>query len=248
MKLTRKDCIEFIRNLPDHRLEGHGIRIDHCYQLKDSLVFKAAREEFYAKARWLEYLWLDRTELSGELTFTWLVQYKPFADRTCAFLDLAQELYPRLAWAQEQKVTPLRWMIGCEIEICETKLFNSGYTSDTALHMGKVEAYELACKHYKQLEDTRAIRFSKEESFVPPIKALEESAAYIARSDIEFRNDPYRKYLSEQRKYHRAVAKSGLNVIRVGGDGSTEMVGKGYDAKPRFPRKKGLRQSGNLMR
>jgi hypothetical protein len=240
MKLTRKDCIEFIRNLPDHRLEGHGIRVDHCYQLKDSLVLKAAREEFYAKARWLEYLWLDRTELSGELTFTRLIQYKPFADRTCAFLDLAQELYPRLAWAQEQKVTPLRWTIGCEMEICETKLFNSGYTNDTALHLGKVEAYRLACKHYGQLEDTKAIRFSKEESSVPPIQALEESAAYIAASDIGFRNSHYRKYLAAQRNYHRNITKSSLNVIRVGANNSTEIGGKGLDAKPRGKR---LRQS-----
>jgi hypothetical protein len=241
MKLTRKDCIQFIRNLPDHRLEAHGIRVDHCYQLKDSLVLKAAREEFYAKARWLEYFWLDRTELSGELTYTRLIQFKPFADRTCAFLDLAQELYPRLAWAKEQEVTPLWWTIGCEMEICETKLFNSGYISDTALHMGKVESYQLACKHYGQLEDTRAIGFSKEESSVLPIQALEESAAYIAASDTEFRNSHYRKYLAAQRNYHRAIAKSSLNVIRVGTDGSTEIGGKGLDAKPR---RKRLRQSG----
>jgi hypothetical protein len=240
--LTRQDCIEYIRHLPDHKLEAHGIRIDASYQQKDSFVLKAAREEYEAKAQWLEYLWLDKIDLHPELTFTWKVQYKPFANRTCSFLDLAQELYPRLAWVQEQKLVPLLWTLHCELEICENRLSTSGYISDKALQLGKVENSKLARNHYTALESTSQMPFSVEEAYLPPRKALEDSAAYIASTDVEFRNNAYRKYLAAQRNYHRSVEKSDLNVIRVGIDGSTVMGGKGRDAKPR------KRQLGNLAR
>jgi hypothetical protein len=246
--LTRQGCIEYIRHLPDRQLEKHGIRIGFSYQQKDSWVLKAAREEYDAKARWLEYLWLDKLELLPELTFTWKVEYKPFANRTCSFLDLAQELYPRLAWAQEQRLVPLLWTLHCEIEICGNKLFNSGYTSDKALQLGKVENSKLARGYYRDLENTSQLHFLAKEAYLEPIKALEVSAAYIAKTDAGFRNNAYCKYIATQRSYHRSVEKSNLNVIQVGTDGSAEMGGKGRDAKPRQSRKTSLRQSGNLAR
>ncbi len=237
--MTPETCIEAIRNLPDSRLEAHGIRIGCSYQKDDdSLVLAAAREEYLAKSQWLEFWWLNRTNLSNELTSTWKILYKPHAERTSSFKRLAQEIYQRLYWMQEQRVTPFDLTLACETQICEDKLINSGYFSDLPATVGKRENYNNAIKHYDELEATNKIIFEKGDFWLHPLQALEQSAACIAKIDNTFKNTYYRDYLLQQKRYHRQTGKGELNVIRLGQNGSAELAGRGNSPSRRIGQSK----------
>lgn len=226
--MTPETCIEAIRNLPDSRLEAHGIRMGYSYKKDDdTLVLATAREEYLAKSQWLEFSWLNRIDLSNELTSTWKILYKPHAERTSSFKRLAQEIYQRSYWMQEQGVTPLDLTLACEIQICEGKLSNSGYFSDLPATIGKRENYTDATKYYDQLEATDKIIFEKGDFWLYPLQALEQSGAYIARIDNAFKNTYYRDYLLQQKRYHRQTGKGELNVIRLDRNGVAELVGRG---------------------
>lgn len=226
--MTPEECIEAIRNLPDSRLEAHGIRIGYSYKKDDdSLVLAAAREEYLAKSQWLEFWWLNRIEFSNELTSTWKILYRPHGERTSSFKRLAQEIYQRSYWMQEQRVTPLDLTLACETQLCEEKLTNSGYFSDLPATTGKRENYNNAMKHYDELEATHKIIFEKGDFWLYPLQALEESAIYIAKTDRTFNNTYYRDYLLQQKRYHRQTGKGELNVIRLDRNGVAELVGRG---------------------
>ncbi|WP_250126271.1 hypothetical protein [Chroococcidiopsis sp. CCMEE 29] len=127
-----------IKNLPDHLMEyDHEILLDFSCRDEEGQLIKAIREEYRIKAQWLEVYWLDRTELTFELTKTWKKHYKPFAERTNAFWKLAQEVHIWLTSASDirtsptisQLPTPLIWAFLCEYYLCEAELKNSGYTA-----------------------------------------------------------------------------------------------------------------------
>lgn len=210
------------------RLEAHGLRIGYSYrQDDDSLLLKAAREEYLAKSQWLEFSWLNRVSLSNELTSTRKVSYKPYAERTNSFRRLAEEIYLRMSWMQEQQITPLTLTLYCEMQICEDALTNCGFFADLPCPVGKRRNYENAINYYNKLEDTDKIIFERGDCYLPPIEALEHSAAFLATQDSSFKNKYYRDYLLQQKRYHREVAKGGLAVIRLSHDHSVEIVGRG---------------------
>ncbi len=237
--MTPKEFIQAIRRLPDSRLEAHGIRIGHFYREDDdSLVLKTAREEYLAKSQWLEFSWLSRIDLCNELTGTWKILYKPHFQRTDSIKRLAEEIYQRLPWMQEQRVSPLTLTLNCETEICENELINSGYIADSASTIGKRENYTNAIKDYDKLEATNKIIFKRGEFLLSPKEALEISAAYVASYDKEFEHTHYRDYLLQQKRYHRQTAKSELNVIRLDQNGVAERLGRGNSSSRRIGQSK----------
>jgi hypothetical protein len=226
--MTPEQCIKSIRNLPDSRLEAHGVRIGYSYQDgDDSLLLKAMREEYLAKSQWLEFSWLNRVNLSNELTSTWKVSYKPHAERVTSFKRLAEEVYQRLPWMQEQQLTPLSLTLNCEMQICEDKFINSGFFASSPCPTGKRQNYIDAKNYYNALEEVEKIVFQECDHYLLPIDALEHSAASIARDDKSFRHKYYHDYLLQQKRYHRETAKGDLVVIRLTQDKSVELVGRG---------------------
>ena len=128
MSATLEQCINTIRHAPDALMEKRGLLLDYECRGTDAVLLKAAREEFRVKAQWLEYYLLDRTDVLPELTFTWKVEFKPLAEIAVSYFRLAQEVLPRLDWAQEQISSAGYWMMLCELQTCDSAMKNSGYT------------------------------------------------------------------------------------------------------------------------
>jgi hypothetical protein len=235
--LSPKGFIEKIRNLPDHWMEyQHGIRMDFSYQEKDSIIFKLARNEYRYKAKWLEFDLLNHLEVLFEVVNTDACRYKLFEQRTLSFKQLASAVcsYPS-SWAQEQKIDPLLWTLFCEAQLCEISLQNSGYINECAMPTGKVEQYNWGMQHCGWLEDVDQLPFHREDGNSPK-GALEKHAAWIARSNIEFRHTCYADYLREQKRYYRRLKNSKFNCVYLDINGDIRFLSRGHDA--RTPQKK----------
>ncbi len=228
--LSNEQCIWQIRNAPDLLMEHrHGIRLPFEDANKDGAVLKVIRTEYRNEADWLEYYLLNKVELLSELTFTDKVAYKPFAERALAYLRLAQEVYPRADWAQEQKLYPLTWMLHCEIENCEIILQNS-YYSGTMNPVGKVAQYELSLKHCNWLDKVSQSKFEGTAQG-SPIDALEIGAAYIAKEDTEFRQNYFLDYQRSMKRFYRQIKNSRLVGVTINPDGSPRFLSNGQRGK-----------------
>lgn len=238
--LTMGQSIEVIKNIPDHFMEyRHGIILDFESRGEDGFLLKKLREAYRAKAMWLEFLLLQKTELHPELTFTEKACYKPLAKMSIAFLELATEVEPCFDWAKEQNLYPREWMVLCEFQLCETAFKNSGYTAEPNC-IGKAQLYNRALKRYKSLEDPEELVFGVSD-FRKPIEALEESAAFLAKEDIVFRNDVWQKYLKVQRQCFKALRDSRLKAMLLHND-SIKVLGRGVDTRESKSRKKGFQK------
>ncbi|MBD1895886.1 hypothetical protein [Coleofasciculus sp. FACHB-129] len=238
--LTVQQSIEIIKNIPDHFIEyRHGIILDFECRGEDGFLLKKLREAYRAKALWLECFWLGKAELRPELTFTEKVCYKPLAQMSMAFFQLADEVHHRFDWAKEQNLRPLEWMVLCEFQLCETAFKNSGYTAEPTC-VGKAQLYNRALKRYKSLEDPEKLVFGVSD-FRKPIEALEESAAFLAKEDIVFRNSHYQDYLRVQKRCFKAVRDSHLKAMLLDND-SIKVLGRGVDTRGAKSRKKGFQK------
>ncbi len=229
--LDSKQCIWLIRNIPDFLMEyRHGIILSFDPEIQDGLLIKAIREQYRNKAAWLEYYWLDKHEALPELTFTHKVHYKPLAERTRAFYHLAQEIYPRLASAQEQNLRPLEWTLQCEIQLCEIALKNSYYESTIHPPVGKSERYKEATHYYQWLEDAENLEFGGTRT-VSAIEKLEMDASFLAKNDLNFRNNHYRRYCQTQKQLFRTIRDSPLLGVVATPDGGIKILGKGQGGR-----------------
>jgi hypothetical protein len=215
----------------EHR---HGIILPFENLEEDGVVLKTIREQYRGEADWLEYFLLNKNELLPELTFTDKVGYKPFAERALSYLRLAQEVYPRVDWAQDQRLYPLTWMLHCEIEICENILRNS-YYSGTLNIVGKVAQYELALKHCEWLNTAHRWTFEGTAQS-SPIEALEVGAAYVAKEDVNFRGTYFLDYQRSIKRFHRQIKNSRLVGVAANPDGGFRVLGNGQRGKQKSKR------------
>lgn len=158
------------------------------------------RTEYRCKADWLRYYLLNDTSFLKELTFTFKVQYKIFAEKTLAFFRLAQEIYPRVIEVQLTYNSPAHWMFQCELDLCSIILKNSGYLSEPNV-VGKSQQYKNAVEEIKILENVSLLEPIYSPTFIShsPIAALHICAIALAKEDITFK-----KYWSD---YLRANAR-----------------------------------------
>ena len=245
---TIEQVVYAIKNMPDHLMEyDHGIILNFSDQDGDGQLLSAIRDEYRIKAQWLEVLWLDRTELLFELTKTWKKHYKPFAEKTNAFWELARSVRIWLAEAAPDARTffaaaelpkPLLWAFMCERYLCETKLKNSGYTA-AARPKGKGKMYELACLRCDELEYVHNFKFGSS-ALLPPIQALEQTSGAIAQCDRDFREAHYVHYHKVQKRCFRAIERSPLKTIFLNEENTVQIMDKGHDTRKSKADKKGF--------
>lgn len=229
--LDRERCIWIIKNRLDLLMEyRHGIILSFDHRSQDGLLIKEFRKQYRNQAAWLEYYWLDKHEALPDLTFTDKVHYKPLAERTMAFYHLAQEIYPRLALAQEQNLRPLEWTLQCEIQLCEIHLKNSYYESAIRPPVGKSERYKKAVQYYQWLENAERLEFGGTGT-LSAIEILEMGASFVAKSDSNFRNGHYRQYCQTQKRLSRTIRDSPLLGVVATPDGGTKVLGKGQGGR-----------------
>ena len=240
---TIEQVIYSIKNMPDLLMEhDHGIILSSSEDDDDGQILRAIREEYRVKGLWLEYYWLNRTELLFELTKTQKRYYKPFAEQSKAFLKLAQEVH---AWLEqhaprmrELMPEPLLWVFLCERYLCETKLSNGGYMGKSKL-IGKGNLSDLARLHYDVLEDVDKFRIVGCET-MPPLRSLEQTAAAIAKHDREFRVGHYLEYLKIQKRCFRSIERSPLKIISLDESNTLQLMGRGNDTRTPKSRKRGF--------
>lgn len=224
--MTPEECIELIRQLPDSRIEANGLQAETCYRKDDSsMIVAAARYQYYAIADWLSYYWLGRNELVENLIGSWKLDHKPHSNRIDSIWKLAKEVNLKGTWMRDQAIDPQDLTYSCASEICENELIHAGYLGK-ASSTGKKENYINATKYYEELEAINKV-VSISEVWLPPLQALEESAALIASYDTSFKNTFYHIYLIEQKRFHRLTAQGNLNTIRLGARGTLERGGRG---------------------
>lgn len=224
--MTPEECIELIRKLPDTRIEANGLQAETSYRRDDSsMIVAAARYQYYAIADWLSYYWLGRNELVENLIGSWKLDHKPHSDRIDSIWKLAKQVNLKETWMRDQAIDPQDLTYFCASQICENKLIHAGYLGK-ASSIGKRENYINATKYYEELEAINKV-VSISQAWLPPLEALEESAALIASYDTIFKNTFYRIYLVEQKRFHRLTAQGELNIIRLSDRGMPEMGGKG---------------------
>jgi len=117
----------------------------------------------------------------------------------------------RLASVQEQNLRALEWTLLCEIQLCEIALKNSYYESTIRPPVGKSERYKEATHYYQWLEDAEKLEFGGTRT-VSAIEKLEMDASFLAKNDLNFRNDHYRQYCQTQKRLFRTIRDSPLLV------------------------------------
>lgn len=208
-------------------MEKRGIILDFSARGTDGFLLKVVREEFRIKAQWLEYYLLDRPEHLPELTFTWKIEFKPLAEIAVSYWRLAQEVLPRLDWAQEQIPTAGFWMMLCELQTCDSVLRNSGYTENPKpVPIGKSTLYKQAVEHHDLLGDVEKLSIGKR-ALVSPVEALEGGAALIAQHDIAFRNGYFAEYRRTQKRCYRSLRDSPVQNLIMQEDGTLQILGRG---------------------
>lgn len=203
-----------IGNLPDYVIEyRHGIRCDFHEDTPAGRFFYLTRAAYRAVGMWLEYLLLNNTECVPELKLTSKVHYKPLAERSKAWLELAQQawIHPQAQPNIVQAVqSPGMWWLSCEVHNLETKLANSGYL-DTPKPIGKAALYRDTVETFKRL-DNPIVSWQVTETN-DPIFVLESEALRISERDGRFFEDYWIPYVKAIKRANRQIRDGKLSTL-----------------------------------
>jgi len=240
VEISLEACIEAIRHAPDYVMEWrHGIILkSHPLTKEERQLLESLREEYRIKSQWLEYQMLNKNNLLRELRFTWKWYYKPLAEKSKAFYEIAMQVCTHPLTSVNPDLSPGLWMLLCEYDFCDSAMKNSGFTGK-AKQIGQAAFYQQEKKRYDLLANPEGMGFSCEVRTVqlPAISALEQWAAFIASKDIEFRNTYYRDYIRTQNRCNRAIRDSPLqNIYLIDNELKIQGVGQRGKAQKKSPK------------
>ena len=225
--------IDAIHDLPESLIEvDHGIRMSLDRQNADDKLFKMIREKYHAKADWLKYYLLGRSDLAAELTFTHKAYYKSAAEVSRAFYKLIQEVFLLSGDLQDVVGRPEVMLLLIERERCENHLRKSGFT-DKPEPIGKVEQQRRVKKFCDKLWDAKKLSsLGYKISSDGPTEILLDQAINLAKcpKNIEFRNH-YEDFLRTVKRCYREE-KDCPNLHHVFLEGDTlKVLGNGCRGK-----------------
>ena len=204
--LTNEQTIDVVRNLPDQIMELRGVYLplNSSTDPEGGKLINHVRKQYRSIATWLEYYLCNNTQALTEIRLTNKKHYKCFAENFKTNLDLAHEIYiqlpkyPVLKQVQELTIAPLEWTLGCQVDILETELKNSGYTGTPIQMPAKRELEAKAKQFYDKAEDCGAYKSSQIELLTDSelvktqnrLELLHDVGLWIADNETpEFRDD-----------------------------------------------------------
>jgi hypothetical protein len=231
--------IDAIHDLPDLLMEiDHGIRVSFDGQNADDKLFKMIREQYRAKADWLKFYLLAKSDLAAELTFTRKAHYKRHAELCRAFYQLIQEVFLLSGDLQDDVGQPELMLLLIERERCENHLRKSGFTDKPEL-IGKVEQQRRVKKFCDKLWDVKKLSYSADTICNgSPTEILLDQAINLAKDPNNFKfHKHYHDFLRNVKRFYREVKDCPTlhhvflegDALKVLGDGCRGKQKKGFN-------------------
>jgi hypothetical protein len=225
--------IDAIHDLPDLLMEiDHGILISCDGQDANDKLFKMIKEKYQAKADWLKYYLLGRSDLAAELTFTHKAYYKHEAELSRAFYQLIQEVFLLSGDLQNDVGQPEVMLLLIERERCENHLRKSGFIDKPEL-IGKVEQQRKVKKFCDKLWDAKKLSNSAYKIFNgSPTEILLEQAINLAKDPNNFEfHKHYEDFLGAVKRSYRQIKDCpALHHVFLEGD-TLKVLGNGCRGK-----------------
>lgn len=230
-------CIEIIRYLPDLVMQHHGLTIDPYItnENDDYEMFNVCRKQYLNTSLWLEYYLVSSTKALKELFKLddyQIKDYKYFAEMSAANLKLIQEICVFCKWRNFGRLSPERWWLAAEWELCEKALMDSGFIGEP-IRIGKKDVYKNLRNLDKQTDFTNfdpnifEIRCIDELS---PLEAVEGLGWFIARNTLDKDFTPqFNTYKKTIKRCARGLRDSSLKIVYMKGLEYRKMLhGKRY--------------------
>lgn len=207
---------------------------------------KKLRLNYITLAHWMGWLIPGDKALPPELFFTDKVKFKPLAQLSKAFLDLAVELYPRSAELQESFPSPISILFAWEYQSLENSILDSGFLGGKATYFTKSRwaedmrdiVYWLENVENWKLQPKISGHFQDRKMSLEAGEGLLLLAALEARQDSSFRRcDAYRNFQSKLTSWKVAVRTNPELTASRFSDGKLLPSGRNAERKPRHTSK-----------
>lgn len=172
------------------------------------------RLNYITLAHWMDWLVPGDKALPPGLFFTDKVKFKPLAQLSKAFLDLAVELYPRSAELQESFPNPISILFSWEYQSLQNSILDSGLLGKKATYFTKsrwAEDMKALVDWLENVENWKpqpkiSSRFQDKKMSLEAGEGLLILAALEAKQDSNFRRcDAYRNFQSKLTSWKVAV-------------------------------------------
>jgi hypothetical protein len=230
--LNLNGAIYCICNLPDFYLY-YKCKVIADWSAKTGLgqYLAGLREIYIAKAYWLSYFLLGRTDLELELNITHKADYKPIAEESVAFYNLIEEVWQRIAPEYKSQInSPGRWLLNVEAELLDINLTNSGVLGE-ANPTGKREMYQSVVKEVEDFLEVSNFVPSEKSQKMGAVDFLISQAIRFAQTDEDFEDFHYLPFWKKIKRSYRDREKSPCSAFYLNSDNQVKIIRRGKRAK-----------------
>jgi hypothetical protein len=224
--LTLENCISIISNLPDHYLYFRcKLQTDWSTQTEFGKYLSVLRNSYIAKADWLSYLLLGRTDLELELKITEKAHYKSLADETVAFYLLIKEVWARVDFGAYIP-SPEYWLLEIEIEMLTNMLMRSGILGE-ADRFGKKEMYGEVKDWADSVSEVSNLKPNGTKTSSGYYETLIASAFDLALNEKGFEEEHYLPFLRRLKRSYRDRERAAVYGFYLNENGDLQMIYRG---------------------
>jgi hypothetical protein len=191
------------------------------------------RQTYIAKAYWLAFLLLGRTDLESELKKIRIAERKILAEATCTYYDLARAVWTRLSTEGKTTIcSPEHWVLLIELEQLDINLKKAGLYRDTQ-PIGKHKFYKRLISEiepYLDL-DVSHIGTNNQQKLTSPTEFLLQKSAEFAAIEPGFEENYHLPFLKQYKRLARKFERSSDRCVYVDQKGNLRVIGRGKQAK-----------------